>query len=300
MMRRQLEDVHARGEPVAALWASEGTIYGRFGYGVATVEASLVARRPAARLAAVPEAGDPPIAGPAGEHVEAMRPVHDRVRSQRPGMLDRPGPWWPERLYDPASRRDGAQPLRAVLADDGYALYAVKPRWGEEGPEGEVVIRELVAETSESRARLWNFLLDQDLTATARWGAAPPDDPLALMLVNPRAVQRTVGDGLWVRLVDVAAALAARTYTADIDVVLEVHDAFCPWNDGLYQVTNDGCVRTDAEPDVALDVGALASAYLGGTTLTQLAAAGRVRELRPGALLAASRAFRGDVAPWCP
>jgi predicted acetyltransferase len=300
MMRRQLEDVHARGELVAILWASEGAIYGRFGYGVATAEGSLVARRPEARLAIAPEPGEPLLAGPAADHLEAMRAVHERVRPGRPGMLDRPGPWWSERLYDPESRRDGAQPLRAVLVEDGYALYAVKPRWGDEGPEGEVVIRELVAETVEARARLWSYLLDQDLTATARWGAAPPDEPLPLMLANPRAVQRAVGDGLWLRLVDVEAALAARTYASDPDVVLEVHDAFCAWNEGRYRLTSQGCTRVDADPDLTLDVTTLAAAYLGGTTLTALAAAGRVRELHSGALSRAARAFRGDVAPWCP
>lgn len=95
MMRRQLEDVHRRGEPLAALWASEGGIYGRFGYGAGGGRARLNARRPAARLAEPPPRDAPPlVAGPAAAHVDAMRPVHERVRPTRPGMLDRPGPWW--------------------------------------------------------------------------------------------------------------------------------------------------------------------------------------------------------------
>jgi predicted acetyltransferase len=300
MMRRQLEDVRDRGEAVAALWASEGEIYGRYGYGIGAAHAHVVARRPAARLAAPPAPGDPLRAGPAGEHVEAMRAVHDRVRPGRPGMLARGGPWWQDRLFDPESNRGGAHPLRAVVTDDGYALYAVRPEFDDEGPAGEVKVRELVAATPEARAVLWTFLLDQDLTRTISWELAPADEPLWLMVTNPRAVRRTVGDGLWVRLVDVAGALSARTYAADPDVVLEVSDAFCPWNEGRYRLSDGACERTDVDPDLALDASALGAAYLGGTTLRELAAAGRVRELRDGALARASAAFRGDVGPWCP
>jgi predicted acetyltransferase len=300
MMRRQLDEVRDRGEAVAALWSSEGEIYGRFGYGIGTTQARLVARRPAAGLASAAVRGDPLRVGPAAEHVDAMREVHDRVRLRRPGMLSRPGPWWQDRLFDPETNRGGAHPLRAVIADDGYALYAVRPEFDDEGAAGEVKVRELVAATTEAHALLWSFLLDQDLTRTIVWELAPVDEPLWLMLTNPRAVRRVVGDGLWVRLVDVAGALSARTYARDPDVVLEVSDAFCPWNEGRYRLSDGGCERTEADPDLSLDVTALGAAYLGGITLRELAAAGRVRELRSGALVRASAAFRGDVAPWCP
>ncbi|MEA2255227.1 MAG: hypothetical protein QOG35_1272 [Solirubrobacteraceae bacterium] len=300
MMRRQLADVRERGEPVAALWASEGAIYGRFGYGPSAGVAALRARRAGARLADPPPAGAPLVAGPADDHVDAMRPIHERVRVRRPGMLDRPDPWWEDRLFDPVARRDGAQPLQAAVTDAGYALYAVRRTHGEDGPDGEVRVRELVAETPEARARLWAFLLDQDLTSATTWQLAPVDEPLPLMLTDPRAVRVAVGEGLWVRIVDVGAALSQRTYAAAADVVLAVGDAFCPWNEGRWRLDGDGCERTSAEADLALDAAALGSAYLGGTTLIELAAAGRVRELRRGALLRAARAFRGDVEPWCP
>ena len=300
MMRRQLEDVRASGDPVAILWASEGPIYGRFGYGIAARIGRLTARRPAARLAAPPPPGDPLRAGPAGEHVEAMREIHERVRRERPGMLDRPGPWWDVRLHDPESQRRGAQPLRAVLVPDGYALYAVRSDRDEDGPAGEVAIRELVGATPAACAELWAFLLDQDLTRTITWRLAPPDEPLWLMLTDPDAVRVGLESALWVRLVDVPTALAARTYAADPDVVLEVSDAFCPWNAGHWRLTGGTCERTEAPADLALDASVLGAAYLGGTTLRELAAAGRVAELRPGALARASDAFRGEVAPWCP
>jgi predicted acetyltransferase len=127
MMRRQLDDLRVRGDALAILWASEGAIYARYGYGVGTRAAHLVARRPAARQASAPDVGEPLRAGPAGDHVEAMRAVHERVRPQRPGMLDRPGPWWGDRLNDPESERRGAQPLQAAVVEDGYAIYAVRP-----------------------------------------------------------------------------------------------------------------------------------------------------------------------------
>jgi predicted acetyltransferase len=300
MMRRQLDDLRDRGEAVAALWSSEGQIYGRFGYGIGASYVRLVARRPAAVLAAAPVIADPLRVGAAAEHLDAMREVHDRVRLRRPGMLARPGPWWQDRLFDPESLRGGAHPLRAVTTDGGYAIYAVRADFDEDGPAGEVKVRELVAATPEAHAVLWAFLLDQDLTRTIVWELAPVDEPLWLMVTNARAVRRTVGDGLWVRLVDVAAALSARTYGVDPDVVLEVSDAFCPWNEGRYRLSDGGCERTDGPADLSLDVAALGAAYLGGTTLLELAEAGRVRELRGGALARASAAFRGDVAPWCP
>jgi predicted acetyltransferase len=298
MMRRQLDDLRRRGDPVAALWASEGRIYGRFGYGIAARAVTLLARRPEARVALAPSDGAPLRAGPAGEHTAAMRAVYEHVRPQRPGLLDRPGPWWDDRLHDPESDRHGAQPLQAAIVEDGYALYAVRP--GEEadsGPAGEVVVREVVAATPAAHARLWAFLLDQDLTRTISWEIAPADEPLWLALTDPTAVRLIVHDGLWLRLVDVGAALARRRCAGDHDVVIEVADDFCEWNAGRYRLSGE---RTDAPADVALDVVALASAYLGGTTFHELAAAGRARELTPGAVARAAAAFRAEVAPWCP
>jgi predicted acetyltransferase len=298
MMRRQLDDLRERGDPLAALWASEGSIYGRFGYGIAARAARLVARRPEARVPPAPSGDAPLRAGPAGDHVDAMRAVYEHVRPQRPGLLDRPGPWWGDRLNDPEGRRGGAQPLQAAVVEDGYAIYAVRPdEEGETGPAGEVVVREVVAATPAAHSRLWAFLLDQDLTRTITWELAPADEPLWLALTDPTAVRLTLHDGLWLRLVDVGAALAQRSYAGDADVVIEVADGFCEWNAGRYRLSGE---RTDAAADLALDVAALASAFLGGTTFLELAAAGRARELTPGAVARASTAFRADVAPWCP
>ena len=301
MMRRQLESIRDAGEPVAALWASEGAIYGRFGYGVAAQVAELRARRPAARLAAPPPPGGAPLrSGPAADHLAAMRGIHARAVAARPGMLTRPGAWWEDRLYDPEQDREGSHALRAVVADGAYGLYAVRRKWDDDGPAGEVNIREVVATAPAGHAAVWAYLLDLDLTRSIAWSLAPADEPLWLMLADPRAVRRTLWDALWVRLVDVPGALAARRYAHDPDVVLEVRDPFCPWNEGRYRLTAEACAPTADAPDLVLDAAALGAAYLGGTTLADLAAARRLQERTPGSLARASAAFRGDVAPWCP
>jgi predicted acetyltransferase len=298
MMRRQLADIRDRGEPLAMLWASEGPIYGRFGFGVSVYNARLQAQRPRARLTASLE----PLRGDHAEAaVDAMRAIHERVRVMRAGMVDRPGSWWEHRLRDPPEERAGAQALRVVFAgDEGYALYAVKPGRDDDGPSGEVQIRELMTTTAAARGALWAFLLDQDLTRRITWQLAPVDEPLRLVLADPFALTVTVQEALWVRIIDVEAALRARSYTTDPDVVLDVADPFCDWVAGRYRLSADDCARTDARADLELDAAALGAVYLGATTFLDLAAAGRVRELSPGAVERASRAFRGDVPPWCP
>jgi predicted acetyltransferase len=311
MMRRQLADVHAEGrEAIAALWASEGRIYGRFGYAVASRAAELRVRTEGVRLRtdpALPPATDP------GDDREPLAAVYEAVRPDRPGLLDRTAPWWDLRLHDPDARNTARPPTGPLIvavqlghdgAPAGYALYAVKTAWRQGRPDGEVVVRELVARTPEAHAALWRHLLGLDLTTRVTWELAPPDEPLGLMLDDLSAVRAELGTGLWVRLVDVGRALAERAYAAPVDVVLEVHDDVCPWNAGRRRLAAGAsgavCEPTTAPADLALGVDALGSAYLGGVTLSALAAAGRVEERRQGALAAASRAFRGDAEPWCP
>ena len=307
MMRRLLEDAREAGEPVAALWASEGAIYGRFGFGIATralrydVQLDRVGLR---RDVALPET-PPAVLAPA-DALERLRAVHDRVRTATPGMLDRRGAWWDRRIFDPEHRRDGAGPLRAAIqqADGGepagYALFSPKSAWDDHGPAGSVIVKEVVAETPEARAGLWRFLLGLDLVRTLQWRLAPDHDPLAHMLTGNDAVDRRAGDGLFVRLLDVGAALSARTYATGADLVLELDDPFCPWNTGRHRLRDGRCEPTADPADLALDAEALGAIYLGGTPITALAGSGRVRELRPGALLEAATAFRGAVEPWCP
>lgn len=311
LMRRQLDDVRAAGEPVAALWASEPVIYGRFGYGLASRHASVTVRNGGARLR-------PGIPAPAGrtvlmapaDAVDRIAPVYDAVRRERVGHLDRSAGWWARRVHDPEAHRDGRGPLRAAVHEapdgtvDGYVLYGVRVDWNMAGPNSTVVVRELVGATPEATVALWSFLVGLDLTRSVEWWPAAPDEAYGELLEGPDRPQVQVGQNLWIRLVDVDAALAARTYGAPFDVILEVEDAFCPWNAGRHRLGWDGaratCAPTGDDADLALAAGDLGAAYLGGTSLAALAAIGRVRELRPGALDPVAQSFLIAREPWCP
>ncbi|MEU7566815.1 GNAT family N-acetyltransferase [Streptomyces fradiae] len=310
MMRRQLDDVRGRGEALAVLMASEPDIYGRFGYGLATQRMRAAIDTARVRLS-VPEGTDGVrlrLARPE-DAAEACEAVYARSVPLRPGMTERRPGWERLPLLDPPSGRGSASPLACVLAErdgrvTGYALYRVRPEWEHAGPAGVVVLEHLGALDPESYAALWRFLFEMDLTSTIEVRNRPVDDAWQHLVSDVRRCGLALRDGLFVRLVDVGAALEARTYRAPVDVVLEVADDFCPWNAGRWRLTGDAkgarCVRTDEAPDLALSVRELGTVYLGGFPLASLAAAGRVREAREGALAAASLAFGSDAAPWVP
>ena len=199
----------------------------------------------------------------------------------------------------------GYSPLEAVLAADGYVLYATKPEWTPAGPAGTVRVRELVATSPASVAALWRFVLDLDLMATVTAWPCASDNPLLHLLAEPRAAQATLRDNLWVRLVDVPAALAGRRYATPVDVVLEVIDEFCPWNAGRWRLsggpTGATCTATADPADLTLHVADLGATYLGGSSLVARAQAGGVLERSTGSLAAASTALGWPgPAPYCP
>ena len=307
MMRAQLDDVRERGEPLAALWASEEAIYGRFGYGMASLqgEASLAREHsafvtggePSGRLRLVER----------DEALELFPPVWAAVRSERPGIFARRPPWWEHRaLDDPPEHRAGAGPKRFAVWEnaDGagaYAIYRHEPKWEAGIAESTVRVVEALGTTAEATRAIWRFLLDIDWVATLSAKLLPIDHPLFLLLASPRRMRFRVGDGLWVRLVDVGAALSARAYADGEPIVFEVADAFCPWNEGHWRLEGGVVSRTDDGADIRLDVSALGSVYLGGFTFAQLARASRIEELTPDAATRADRVFATDhAAPWCP
>jgi predicted acetyltransferase len=305
MMRAQLDDVHERGEPVAALFASEETIYGRFGYGMASYmgEASL----PREAQFAVPlDARGRVRLVEKEEALELFPQVWEAVRPQIPGMLGRTRSWWEYRiLFDPPDNRDGGGPKRLVVleADDGaegYAVYRHRPKWEDGVPVGEVEVIEAIAHDGRPTAELWRFLLDIDWAARITAWLLPVDHQLFHLLATPRRMRFRVGDGLWVRLVDVGAALSARDYATDGSVVFEVVDPFCPWNDGRWKLEDREATRTRAAADLRCDVTALGTVYLGAFTFSELVRAGRVEELQPGAAARADPMFSWNRAPWCP
>ncbi|MEX2210391.1 MAG: sterol carrier protein domain-containing protein [Gaiellaceae bacterium] len=174
------------------------------------------------------------------------------------------------------------------------------PSWEGGVSTAKVSVGEAVGLTPEATREVWRYLLDVDWTETIQAFLLPPDHPLFLLLAEPRRAGYRVGDALWVRLVDVGAALSGRSYAADGRVVFEVRDEFCPWNEGRWALEGGEAARTEDEPDLELDVTALGSVFLGGFTFARLQRASRVEELREGAIARADAVFRADVAPWCP
>jgi predicted acetyltransferase len=306
LMRAELHGLHeSGGEPVAALWASEGGIYGRYGYGLASRRASMRVARGAAFRSDVDLGTERVRLVDADTAGATLRKLHPQYAGTRIGGVSRPEAAWEWKLSDPERDRDGASALRFAVLPDGYARFRVKENWdGRHGPEHEVRVNELVSLTPQAHAALWHFLTSLDLVGEVRYHNAPLDDPLPWMLDNPRIARLDVGDALYVRLVDVDRALQARGYAAPLDMVLEVSDEFCPWNTGRWHLSVDSLGRasvrrTDAEADLACGATALGAAFLGSTRLSTLAAAGRVHELRPGALRAASAAFAAEHEPHC-
>jgi predicted acetyltransferase len=242
----------------------------------------------------------------ANEAAKLMPPVHDAVRIVTPGMYERSPAWWAERiLVDLPEWRFGAGPkINAVLEVDGvaqaYAIYRLNVSFGNLGPETKVQTQEVIGATPAATASIWRYLLDVDWTQTIAARVLAVDHPLLLLLARLNLSRPTLSDGLWVRLVDVGAALSARSYAGDDAVVFDVRDEFCEWNAGRWKIEAGAAERTDEAADLALDVAALGSVYLGGFTFRELWRAGQIEELREGAFSRADELFRTDVAPWCP
>lgn len=307
LMRRQLRDVRDAGtEPVALLWASEGRIYPRFGYGLACQQLVVECETTELRLPD-PTAAESRLrlAEPAHCRGELAR-VYDRVRPDRPGWSSRNEVWWNYVLADPAARREGATERRALLHEgpdgvNGYALFRTRNAWDAVGPKAVTMVDEVVSSDPAANLAMWHLLLALDLTRRLTLRGVPLDDPLLRLVNEPRRLEARLTDALWLRVVDLPAALSARRYATPIDVVLEVTDELLAENAGRWRLTGglDGasCVPSAGAADLACDIRALGELYLGGTGLGELAAAGRVRELRPGALAAAGPAFGWHRAP---
>ena len=305
LMRAQIDDIHERGEPLAALWASEEPIYRRFGYGLA----SLAGEMKLARTHAALRDGD----AAAGtirllrdeEARERLPAVYERVRAQTPGMYARTADWWELRqTHDPPDQRRGAGERNYALLeldgrDAGYALYRLRMSWEAGSSTGSLEVGEALADSPEATRELWHFLLGLDWVATVNAYLLPVDHPLFHLLVYPRRMQFRIGDGLWLRLVDVEKALGGRSYLGEGSTTFELADDFCPWNAGVWTVSPAGAERGGV-PELRLDVQVLASVYLGGFTFTELARALRVEELREGALARADALFATAIHPWCP
>jgi len=315
LMRRQLTDIAAGDEPIAALWASETPLYARYGYGRASATATFRFRRGEGALA--PFAPSDPglrlrLAEPAATAAELVK-VYDAVLAAQPGFFTRNDAWWDRVLKDHPEDRHGFSPQRCVLAEDdsgprGYALYSALGRWDDDTflPDSLLIVKELIAADPAAGAALWRDLLSRDLVTEVIARLRPADDPVLYQLYDPRRARPQIADALWVRVIDLPKALTGRRYSCPVDVVLEVTDELLPGNAGRWRLRAAGaaggvtCERTSDAAEIALDIRELGAAYLGGTRLGALAAAGLVTELRAGSLTPLSAAMSWDPAPWCP
>jgi predicted acetyltransferase len=305
IMTAQLDAARENGEPIGVLWASEGAIYGRFGYGLACWQVHYEIPTRETTLLSQPSTGLLRQAVPS-DVIDELAQVYERAWTERPGRSSRDERWWKFLTADPKAWRRGMSAQRVALHEtgdslDGYAIWRVKGGWSHSGPDGVVEVSEVVAATGDAYAALWQFLLSIDLTRTVKFSFAAVDEPLPYLVTNPNALETRVSPGLWIRVVDVPAALTARRYAAPVDVVFDVSDFLLPSNAGHWRLVADAssasCERTDAQPDLSLDIRSLGAAYLGGVSLYSLAAAGMVSELTLGSVSAASTAFGWRVAP---
>ncbi len=310
LMKRQLNDVSDRAEPLAILLASESVIYGRFGYGLSSSHLGIEIDPHHGTFARdVADSGHFRQVDK-DEASKVLPGVFEASRKRNPGDVNRSRAWWDVYFKDREHERQGASGLFYVVHEsangkaDGYVAYRVKNEWRQGLPGNEVRINDLVADDPAVYAASWRHLLDIDLAgAVAAWGR-PVDEPLRWLLADPRRLRTTVnGDFLWTRIVDVPAALSGRQYTTPGDIVLEVDDPFLGFGTGRFALSAGGtsasCATTKKKADLALSVADLGAIYLGGHAPSTLARVGRIEEKTKGALARADAMFVTHPAPYC-
>ncbi len=310
LMQRELDTFQERGEPIAILNASESSIYGRFGFGAATFVARLEIDRRHADLTRSVAPGGRFALIDADRAAVVLPEMYDRARRQQPGEITRDAARWKEMFRHYCRAHEGASPMYFVTYQsatgqiDGVACYRIKGRWDNGLPNGVVQLREMITTTPEAATTLWQYCLHIDLTTTVQAHDRPLDEPFRWQLADPRQLRVTrLTDHLWVRILDVPAALSARRYAVADRIVLEIADSFRPGNTGRYALEGSPdsamCRRTDEAPDLTLEIADLGAAYLGGVRFGTLARAGRVVEQRDGAARRADLLFTSDPPPWC-
>jgi predicted acetyltransferase len=303
LMQRQLADAHERGEPLATLYASEGGIYSRFGYGLASLAGNIELPKEHALLSDDEPIGQARILDGEEETLELLPGIYDRVQADTVGMFTRTSDWWKVRRLHQRPGRSGGEQVRVAIELDGaleaYALYRLNFAARNMVTETTLEIGEALATSSKALAAIWRYLLAIDWVARIDAYWLPLDHPLLLWLREPRRMRFSILEALWTRLVDVGAALSSRGL-GEGSIVLDVRDEFCPWNQARWSIRDGGVSRTTAEADIALGVSELGSVYLGGFTFDQLLRAGRVEEQKPGGVARADELFRSPRQPWCP
>jgi predicted acetyltransferase len=303
LMRAQIDDLHANGDAWAALYASEAAIYGRFGYGVATRSLAYRLDGPWKQFAQPVEPAtvdwlEVPQA------LERVPTIYRAVCDEVPGLNTVSDAWWRWHLgWDRESDRDGATDRQIVAIDDrAYATYRLTHSWSDTGPDSTLNVEDCMATDPAAYRQIWAYLLGIDLVQHVTAHLRPVDDPLPWWLAHRGRLRATASDPCYVRLIDVGAALSQRGTSADTDVVLELRDAFCPWNARRWRLEGDGvalrCTPADAPPDLTLDARELASLSLGGVSASELVRAALIDERRAGAARRLDALLASQRPPW--
>ena len=300
MMDRQLRDCHERGDVLAVLESAESIIYGRFGYGIGCQgEDWTIAREHTAF--ARPDERRGRLRSVSPEEARAVYPeVYELVGSQRPGVIRYNAAWW-DRFLDDAGLGEGVSALFHVVYErggnvEGYVMYRISG--------DTLVVVQLMAITDHAYGALWRYCFGVDLMSSTQALGRALDEPLPWMLADPRRLSRSLRDTMWLRLVDVRAALAGRRYATSGRLVIDVRDSFCPWNEGVIELEGgpEGaqCRPSNGSPDLTLTAADLAAAYLGAVRLETLSRAGRAQEHSSSAVHRADTMFATRFQPWSP
>ncbi|MDX2088578.1 MAG: GNAT family N-acetyltransferase [Kofleriaceae bacterium] len=302
LVRLHLDDAQQRGYPVSGLWASEGAIYGRFGYGIAAYGDAIDIKHAHALTIASPGASDTLAMVDEATARAQLPAIYAEATALRPGVLRRSDVWWRERRFlEVPFVRGGASRRRHVIArregaNVGYVAYRQRPGFLGGVPSGKAEINELVGIDAQAEAALWRYMLALDLHPHVTWWNAPVDNTLTWLVEDQRPILRTPSDTLWLRVEDVPATLAARRYSLDGTLRFAIDDT--TWQLAV-QGGQGHCEPTAQPAELRLSRAMLGALFLGGTTASQLHRAGRIIG-DAGAIARADQLFASAYAPWCP
>lgn len=312
LMTEHLNIVHGRGDAFAGLWASEAAIYGRFGFGVATEVHEISCDARGIGLPPMPNGHWVEFVS-ADDLVETIQPFWSAQSRTRAGHIDRSTERWQNIAEAGAKPDGGATSARHVVVRRpaegdssggdivAYACYRQRQKWERGVSRGSVAVEWLMAADIEAHLAVWSFLTNIDLFPHVVQEIAPVDDPLILLAGDPRRIQRNIGDALYLRVLDVPAALEARTWEADGTLVLGISDAM-GFTDGVFRLAvEDGTAaveETKDAPQVIMDIREFGSIYLGGFGAAALGRAGQIAG-DEAAIQLADRLFRTHQPPFC-
>jgi len=298
IMKYQLDDIHSRQEPLAVLQASESIIYGRYGYGMASVESNLEIEKTRSAYAVDQVSEGQPYFIEESEAREIFPQIYAKAIENRVGMVSRKKNWWEFRFRELGLK--GGDPKSWFIKyqkngiNEGYLRYTID--------DAELNIIELIASSNEAYSSLWRLCLDMDLVDIIKAEHRPVDEELKWLLADPRRLVEHSCDRYWVRLVDVKKALSQRSYSVDGSLTLKVKDSFLPWNQEVVELMSESgessCVTSTRNPDIVLSAGDLGAVYLGGINFSTLLAAGRIEEVTKGSVTKANLMFSTTRSPW--